>query len=181
MSGETARRSDGQTASESASSLDSSTPRLLDSVSSSATRHHESTVALLQELVRVPSVNPYFTGTQEPSREGDVQGILAGRLERLGARLDQWEPDSVALARFAGGPGYYADRDFRGRPNLAATLPGSDGGRSLLLLGHVDVVSPGEGWTVDPFAAARHDGVIYGRGTADMKAGLTAAIAALEV
>jgi acetylornithine deacetylase len=183
MSGETARhlQADGKTASESASSLDFSTSRLLESISAAITRRHEETVALLQELVRVPSVNPYFTGNQEPSREGDVQGILASRLERLGARLDQWEPDSVALARYAGGPGYYADRDFRGRPNLVATLPGRGGGRSLLLLGHVDVVSAGEGWTVDPFAAARHDGVIYGRGTADMKAGLTAAVAALEV
>ena len=181
MSRESASRPDGEPASESASSLNSSTSRLLDTISASATRHHESTVALLQELVRVPSVNPYFTGTHEPSREGDVQGILAGRLERLGAQLDQWEPDSGELARYAGGPGYYADRDFRGRPNLAATVPGSGDGRSLLLLGHVDVVSTGEGWTVDPFAATRHDGAIYGRGTADMKAGLTAAVTALEV
>ncbi|MCD6058043.1 MAG: acetylornithine deacetylase [Thermomicrobiales bacterium] len=171
----------GKSASDGSSPLDFSTSPLLDSISSAATRHHESTVALLQELVRVPSVNPYFTDTQEPSREGDVQGILAGRLERLGAQVDQWEPDSVELARYAGGPGYYADRDFRGRPNLVATLPGSGGGQSLLLLGHVDVVSAGEGWTVDPFAAARHSGVIYGRGTADMKAGLAAAVAALEI
>ena len=50
-----------------------------------------------------------------------------------------------------------------------ATLPGSGGGPSLLLLGHADVVSAGEGWTVDPFGADRRDGAIYGRGTADMK------------
>lgn len=181
MPGETARRPDGQTASDSASSPDFSTSRLLDSISAAVSQRHEETVALLQELVRVPSVNPYFTGTHEDSREGEVQDILAGRLERLGAQRDQWEPDSAELARHAGGPGYYANRDFRGRPNLAVTLPGSGGGQSLLLLGHVDVVSAGEGWTVDPFAATRHDGMIFGRGTADMKAGLTAAVAALEV
>ena len=181
MSGKTARRPDGQTASDGSSPLDSSTSRLLDTVSAAANRRFEETVALLQELVRVPSVNPYFTGVQEPSREGDVQRILVDRLKRLGARIDQWEPDSAELARYAGGPGYYADRDFRGRPNLAAILPGSGGGRSLLLLGHVDVVSAGEGWTGDPFEANRRDGAIYGRGTADMKAGLTAAVAALEV
>jgi acetylornithine deacetylase len=161
--------------------LGSSTARLLDSVSAAANQHHEETVALLQELVRVPSVNPYFTGWREPSREGDVQDILADRLARLGARVDRWEPNAGDLARYAGGPGYYPDRDFRGRPNLAATLPGSGEGRSLLLLGHVDVVSAGDGWTVDPFGADRRDGTIYGRGTADMKAGLTAAVAALEV
>ncbi len=166
--------------SDDSSSLDSSTARLLDSISAVTSLRQEETVALLQELVRVPSVNPYFTDSREPSREGDVQDILAARLTRLGGQLDRWEPDAGDLAQYAGGPGYYPDRDFRGRPNLAATLPGSGGGRSLLLLGHVDVVSAGEGWTGDPFGADRRDGAIYGRGTADMKAGLTASVAALE-
>jgi acetylornithine deacetylase len=181
MAKKTARGQDGKTASGGASPLDSTTSRLLDSISSAASRRHEQSVALLQELVRVPSVNPYFTGSDGPSRESDVQDILADRLTPLGAQIDRWEPDAGVLAQYAGGPGYYPDRDFRGRPNLAATLPGSGGGRSLLLLGHVDVVSAGEGWTVDPFGADRRDGTIYGRGTADMKAGLTGAVAALEV
>src|SRR3712207_2109447 len=181
MSGESARRQGGNTARDGTEPLDSTTPQLLDSISRAVSQRHEETVTLLQELVRVPSVNPYFSGTDGTSREGDVQDILADRLEPLGARLDRWEPDARDLARYAGGPGYYADRDFRGRPNLAATLPGRGGGRSLLLLGHVDVVSTGDGWTVDPFGAKRRNGVVYGRGTADMKAGLTAAIAALEV
>ncbi|MGH2618102.1 MAG: ArgE/DapE family deacylase, partial [Thermomicrobiales bacterium] len=146
-----------------------------------ARERHEETVALLQDLVRVDSVNPYFSNYEAPSREGDVQDVLAGRLERLGARLDRWEPDAKTLARYAGGPGYYPDRDFRGRPNLVATLPGSGGGPSLMLLGHADVVSAGEGWTVGPFSAERRDGAIYGRGTADMKGGLAAAVAALEI
>jgi acetylornithine deacetylase len=149
-------------------------------VVAAAERQNE-TIALLQDLVRVPSVNPFFTGYTEPSREGEVQDILAARLERLGGRLDRWEPDGEALARYAGGPGYYPGRDFTGRPNLVAILPGSGGGRSLMLLGHVDVVSAGEGWTVEPFAAVRQDGAIYGRGTADMKGGTAAAISALEL
>ncbi|HEX5993062.1 MAG TPA: ArgE/DapE family deacylase [Thermomicrobiales bacterium] len=181
MAGESARRQDGERASDGTALPDSSTPRLLDSISAAARQRHEETVALLQELVRVPSVNPYFTGTHGPSREGDVQDILADRLVRLGAQLDRWEPDAGDLAGYTGGPGYYPNRDFGGRPNLVATLTGSGGGRSLLLLGHVDVVSAGAGWTVNPFGADRRDGVVYGRGTADMKAGLTAAVAALEV
>jgi acetylornithine deacetylase len=156
------------------------TGRLLDVVTAAAARHQEEIVALLQELIRVPSVNPYFSNYETPSREGEVQDILGDRLAKLGARLDRWEPDSEALAQYAGGPGYYPDRDFRGRPNLVATLPGSGGGRSLLLLGHADVVSAGDGWTVDPFAAERQDGVISGRGAADMKGGMAAAIGALE-
>lgn len=142
---------------------------------------HESTITLLQELVRIESVNPYFTGYSTPSQEGRVQDILTGRLKRLGARLDRWEPDAQELARHAGGPGYYPDRDFTGRPNLVATLPGTGGGRSLLILGHADVVSPGEGWAYRPFGAERHDGAVYGRGTADMKAGMAAAVSALEI
>ena len=150
-------------------------------VTAAATEHHEETVALLRELVRVDSVNPYFSNYETPSREGDVQDVLAARLEGLGASLDHWEPDGEALSRYAGGPGYYPGRQFRGRPNLVATLPGAGDGPSLMLLGHADVVSAGEGWTVDPFAAERRDGAIYGRGTADMKAGMAAAVAALEI
>jgi succinyl-diaminopimelate desuccinylase len=46
--------------------------------------------------------------------------------------------------------------------------------------GHVDVVPPGEGWSVDPFAAEIRDGQLYGRGAADMKTAIAAMIAATE-
>lgn len=46
--------------------------------------------------------------------------------------------------------------------------------------GHVDVVPPGEGWSVDPYAAEIRDGLIYGRGAADMKTAIAAMIAATE-
>jgi acetylornithine deacetylase len=154
---------------------------LIDLVTSTATLHQEETIFLLQDLIRIPSVNPYFSNYEEPSREGDVQNIFATRLDRLGATLDRWEPSAADLAKHAGGPGYYPDRDFRGRPNLVATLPGSGGGQSLMLLGHADVVSAGDDWTVAPFAAERHHGNVYGRGAADMKAGMAAAVSALEI
>jgi succinyl-diaminopimelate desuccinylase len=48
------------------------------------------------------------------------------------------------------------------------------------LNGHLDVVPAGDGWTLDPFAGVVRDGLIYGRGTADMKAGLAAAVIAAE-
>ena len=157
--------------------------QLTELITATAAKHQERTIALLQSLIRVPSVNPYFSNYESPSREGDVQDILAARLEPLGATLDRWEPSAADLARHAGGPGYYPDRDFHGRPNLVATLPGdlAGGGQSLMLLGHADVVSPGDGWTLDPFAAERRDGAISGRGAADMKAGMAAAVSALEI
>jgi succinyl-diaminopimelate desuccinylase len=43
--------------------------------------------------------------------------------------------------------------------------------------GHVDVVPPGAGWRSDPFAAEVRDGVLYGRGAADMKTAIAAMIA----
>ena len=155
--------------------------RLPDRLLDGARRQHNDTVALLQQLVRVESVNPYFSGYSEPSLEGEVQDILAGHLEALGATLDRWEPDVENLARYAGGPGYYPDREFRGRPNLVGKVQGSGGGRSLMILGHADVVSDGEGWTLEPFGGERSGGAIYGRGTADMKGGMAAAVAALRL
>jgi len=90
--------------------------------------HHEDIVDFLQELVRIPSVNPWFHETPGPSRENDVQAVIAERLKTLGAMVEQWEPDSGKLAKYEGYPGYYAGRDFHGRPNLAATLAGTGRG-----------------------------------------------------
>nr|WP_281496886.1 M20 family metallopeptidase [Ornithinimicrobium sp. F0845] len=66
-----------------------------------------------------------------------------------------------------------------GRPNVSATLPGGTG-PGLLLLGHTDVVPPGDGWTADPFEGGLRDGRVYGRGTADMKGGLAACVVAMD-
>ncbi len=46
--------------------------------------------------------------------------------------------------------------------------------------GHVDVVPPGEGWTTDPFDPDIRDGMLYGRGAADMKTAIAAMVAATE-
>src|SRR5690625_2056404 len=61
-----------------------------------------------------------------------------------------------------------------GRPNLVATLPGQIDGPTIIYNGHLDVVPAGEGWHYDPFKATIADGKIYGRGAADMKAGVAA-------
>ena len=71
----------------------------------------------------------------------------------------------------------YAD----GRVNLVAELKGQEDGRILAVSGHMDVVDAGNPdlWTYPPYGAEIHDGVMYGRGTTDMKAGLTALIIAM--
>jgi acetylornithine deacetylase len=55
-------------------------------------------------------------------------------------------------------------------------------GKSLILQGHVDVVpaGPPEMWTTPPFAPTEHDGKLYGRGSNDMKSGVTAMVFALD-
>ncbi len=73
--------------------------------------------------------------------------------------------------------------DYAGRENVVAVHrpAGPARGRSLLLQGHVDVVPEGAAdlWTTPPFAPAIRDGRMYGRGAADMKAGLAAMVGAL--
>ena len=65
--------------------------------------------------------------------------------------------------------------------NLFATH-GSGDGPVLVLLGHTDVVPPGprEAWASDPFAPQIREGVLYGRGAADMKGSVAAFVIALE-
>ncbi|MXV44110.1 succinyl-diaminopimelate desuccinylase [Saccharibacter sp. 17.LH.SD] len=62
-------------------------------------------------------------------------------------------------------------------PNLYARL--GRGAPFLCFAGHTDVVPPGDGWQYDPFAGQVQDGMVYGRGTADMKGGVACAVAAV--
>ncbi|WP_081685372.1 M20 family metallopeptidase [Acidipropionibacterium acidipropionici] len=69
----------------------------------------------------------------------------------------------------------------RGRSNvLVSAVPLRDGAPKVLLLGHSDVVPAGPGWTRDPFTGVVEDGRIYGRGAADTKGGVAAALVALS-
>lgn len=136
-------------------------------------------ISYLQDLVRIPSVNPWFTGKHETG-EREAQQLVRETMGSLGAEIDWWEPDAGHLSKWKGYPGYYEGRDFTDRPNMAATIRGSGGGKSILLTGHIDVVKAGTGWSYDPFGAQRSDGWIIGRGTADMKGGDAAMIMAAK-
>jgi acetylornithine deacetylase len=113
------------------------------------------------------------------NEEGGLQEFLADRLAGLGASIDQFEPDAGALRDHPMMPPWH---HWKGRPITVATLRGAGGGRSLIVNGHIDVVSPGDlgRWTSPPFEADLRDGRIYGRGAVDMKGGIAAAIFALE-
>ncbi|QDO89324.1 M20 family metallopeptidase [Ornithinimicrobium ciconiae] len=110
-------------------------------------------VALTKELVRAPGHNP-------PGEEAATAQVLLEACRSRGLRIEVTE---VAP----------------GRPNISAQLPGG-AGPGLLLLGHTDVVPPGEGWSASPWEAGLREGRLYGRGTADMKGGLAACVIALD-
>jgi succinyl-diaminopimelate desuccinylase len=81
------------------------------------------------------------------------------------------------LDRTLAGLGFTCTRlRFGAVENLFARI--GDGAPHLGFAGHTDVVPPGQGWTRDPFAAEIDDGVLYGRGAADMKSGVAAFVAA---
>ena len=115
-----------------------------------------------------------------PRREAELQRLLADRQSDAGAEIDLFEPSE---AEMAGRPLVPEGLDFAGRPQLIATHRGAGGGRSLVLNGHIDVVSaePLDEWTSPPFAPEVRDGRLYGRGACDMKGGVAAMAFAAEV
>lgn len=116
----------------------------------------------------------------QPRDEASLQKLLADRFRAAGAAVEVWEPE---LPELAGLPLVPEHLDFTGRPQLTARFGGAGGGRSLLLNGHVDVVSaePVELWTTGPNAPEVRDGRLYGRGACDMKGGIAAMVVAAEV
>jgi succinyl-diaminopimelate desuccinylase len=109
------------------------------------------TVALTKDLIARNSVTPVDAGCQE---------VMCRRLAALGFRI---EP-----LRFGSVDNFWARR--------------GDSGPVLCFAGHTDVVPTGplEEWRTDPFIPTVRDGMLYGRGAADMKSGLAAMVTATE-
>ena len=120
-------------------------------------------VAFAAELVRIPTVNP------PGDAYADAAQAIGDRLARGGF--------AVSILPAEGRPEHTPRYP---RPNVLGVLEGHAPGPCLHLNGHFDVVPPGDGWTVDPFAGAVRDGRLYGRGACDMKAGIAAAVYAAE-
>ncbi|WP_152657092.1 ArgE/DapE family deacylase [Oceanobacillus sp. CFH 90083] len=142
--------------------------------------NEDKVITLLQDMLQIASVNPWFEDDTYPTKEKNIQAYLKNYLENMGFETQLWEPDAAKLAKYEGRAGYYAGRDFTDRPNLLGTIKGNGTGNSVLLTGHVDVVKAGEGWTKAPFGGEVEDGKIYGRGAADMKGGIAAMIMAVQ-
>ncbi len=128
--------------------------------------------ALLADILALLAV-PSITGDEVAARDA-----VAGQMKAAGLEVHTWETDPVALAADPDYPG--AERPRITLPLVAGHLRGARPGPRLLLVGHTDVVPPGDlaAWSMDPFRPEVRDGRIHGRGACDMKAGLVAAIAA---
>ena len=119
-------------------------------------------VALLQRMLRLPTVNPPGEGYE--AFVADLRGVLDG----FGYATEvHYAPTELAPL----GQGLP-------RPNLIGKLEGD--GPLVHLNGHYDVVPVGNDWTHDPFGGELAGGRLYGRGAADMKSGLAAQIIAVE-
>ena len=111
-------------------------------------------IALARELINCPSVTP---------ARGQVFDVLEHALQPLGFTVHRW-----VLGEPPDGP----------TENMVA-IRGS-GGPHFGFAGHLDVVPPGEGWSSDPFDTVIENGILTGRGAADMKSAIACFVAALS-
>ena len=126
-------------------------PTLTSALPSFRDNRMTATLELTEALLRRPSISPEDHGCLE---------IIAARLAPLGFRVEALNFGPVA--------------------NLWARR--GDAAPVLCFAGHTDVVptGPREEWRSDPFEPLVRDGMLYGRGAADMKSGLAAMVVALE-
>ena len=87
----------------------------------------------------------------------------------------------IAAELGRGGIDSRIDRWGSNRANIVARISSARRKAGLLFVCHLDVVGPGEGeWEYEPFSATESNGKIFGRGAADMKGGIAAAVAAIR-
>jgi acetylornithine deacetylase len=151
---------------------------LLGSITSQVGALRRELIVFLQKLVQLPSL---------PGYEQKAQYFVADKLRSLGLVVDVVSSELDELKEH---PAFCDDGvPFRERLNVVGRWRGSGktpdltAPRSLILNGHIDVVPTGSEslWSDSPWSGAIRDGQLYGRGSCDMKAGLTANIFALQV
>jgi len=129
-------------------------------------------VDLLERLVAAPTV----LGNEEPG-----QAVMESAFRDLGLEPVDIPLDAQTIRADPHSSPFSWDVS-RKRNVLATWAAGGEGGRSLILNGHVDVVPPAAEalWTSPPFTPRRDGDWLYGRGAGDMKAGLVAIAGAVR-
>ncbi|OGB46143.1 MAG: peptidase M20 [Burkholderiales bacterium RIFCSPLOWO2_12_FULL_65_40] len=129
-------------------------------------QHFDEEVRFLQALVRVPTDTP--PGNNAPHAERTAE-LLNG----LGFTVEKHAVPTAEVQAYG----------MESITNLIVRRPYGDGGPTIALNAHGDVVPPGEGWTHDPYGGDVVNGTMYGRATAVSKsdfASFTFAVRALE-
>ena len=148
--------------------------QLVQTISEAVDRKKDRLLEICERLINCESV----TGN-----ELKVQNEVRSIFEEIGLDVDYWIPDDEEMYA----SDLFADtgESFQDRPVVAGVLKGKapEKGKSLLINGHVDVVTPEpvENWLTDPFQTVYKDGKMYGRGAADMKTGLAVGIFCTEL
>jgi succinyl-diaminopimelate desuccinylase len=138
-------------------------PSNIDRIVAEVDRASDEIVDFAARLVRIPTVNP-------PGEEYEAcASVIGDQLRAHGADV-QLLP---AIGRTEHTP-------HHPRINVVGRHAGSSDGPAIHLNGHFDVVPVGLGWSRDPFGGQIADGRLYGRGSCDMKAGIAAAVFAVE-
>jgi acetylornithine deacetylase len=135
----------------------------VDRLESALDRQSDDLIGFLQQLVACRSDSQSEDNSEFESEATRCLDLIAAKLEVLGLEVERWsEP-----------PRY---------PALAARLPGTGGGRSLAINGHIDVVPVGDDstWTYPAWGGDVADGKLWGRGACDMKAGVAAGVFAVQ-
>lgn len=112
-------------------------------------------VALTQILVKIDSSNPGLSSS-EGAGEKEIAKYIAAWLQHYGIEVHWIEK-------------------VPGRPSVVGIVRGIGGGKSLMFNGHIDTVT-NAGYEGDPLSGDIVDGMIQGRGSMDMKAGIAASM-----
>jgi acetylornithine deacetylase len=134
-------------------------------------QRREELIDVLSKLVRIPSVI---------GDEGKAQMAVSQLYREAGLRVTRFQ---AKHEKINGHEAFIeSNLPYKNRPNIIGIKAGDKTSKSLILNGHIDVVSPEpvNQWTHDPWGADILGGKLYGRGSADMKGGLAANLLALK-
>ncbi len=143
---------------------------LVGRISQAVDAARDATIRLHQSFVRAASV----TGA-----EGPMSACAAEAFRARGLEVETWAATAEEMRGYLEHVG--EQPGYEGRMNVVGKRKGAGGGRSILLNAHIDTVPEGDHglWSQHPYAANLVDGKVYGRGSCDMKGGLTTHLAAL--
>jgi succinyl-diaminopimelate desuccinylase len=123
----------------------------------------EEMVEFLRRLVRIPTINPPGANYAECAE------FIGQQYKEFGYEVHHVTAEGLPECT----------REFP-RVNVIGRMNGERARPTLHFNGHLDVVPPGEGWTMAPFDAVLSNNRIYGRGVTDQKAGIAASLFAVE-